>query len=106
MWLKCLLAVTYALRWLSQAEIPAVVNAPAFEEWVTRGSFPDGTIFHQHYDYSEAFADAVAAVPAHLVTILRDPYDAFVSLYFQMQNQGERHAALGRPQAIMIGKPI
>jgi hypothetical protein len=80
----------------------------AFRAWVEGGRFPDQSIFHQHYDYSEEFCDLAAAVPAVVTTIIRDPYDQFVSLYFFVQAQAgsSKRAAKGRAADIMVGKPI
>src|SRR5215213_5337285 len=105
-WLKCLLGSIYDLRWLKDAEIPPRPEPALFEEWVERGGFPDGTIFHQHYRYSEEFCRAVEAVPAHLVTIVRDPYDAFVSTYFTIQ-QRAANGNLGKSRSTALaGKPL
>ena len=81
-WLKCLLGSIYDLELLKKPEVPLRPDLNLFKEWVEQGGFRDGTIFHQHYRYSDEFCRAVEAVPAHLVTIIRNPYDAFVSGYF------------------------
>lgn len=99
-WLKCLLASTYQLDWLRGDESPAGSSLDDFEGWVGRGGFRDNSIFHHHYDYSEALSQAVSAVPAHLVTIIRDPYDSFVSLFYfvQAQASGDGNDARRRRQ--------
>jgi hypothetical protein len=105
-WLKCLLGSIYDLKWLKDAEIPSRPEPDLFEEWVEQGGFRDGTIFHQHYRYSEEFCRAVEAVPAHLVTIIRDPYDAFVSTYFTIQ-QRAAEGKLGKSRSTALaGKPL
>ena len=71
MWLKCLLGRAYGLRWLRSFETPVSADFPSLRTWLADGRFPDGTIFHQHYDYSAEVADALDAVPAHVVTIVR-----------------------------------
>jgi hypothetical protein len=106
MWLKCLLGSIYDLRWLKDVELPPRPEPELFEEWVERGGFRDGTIFHQHYRYSDEFCRAVEAVPAHLVTIVRDPYDAFVSTYFTIQ-QRAAEGKLGKSRSTALaGKPL
>jgi hypothetical protein len=105
-WLKCLLGSIYDLKWLKSAEIPPRPEPDLFEEWVEQGGFPDGTIFHQHYDYSEEFCRAVEAIPAHLVTIVRDPYDAFVSTYFTMQRHAATNSREGWKKAHLAGKSL
>jgi hypothetical protein len=105
MWLKCMLGLIYDLKWVKNAELP-LPELAAFKEWVDNGGFRDGTIFHQHYRYSDEFCRAVEAVPAHLVTIIRDPYDAFVSSYFTIQQRAADNN-LGRSKStVLAGKPL
>ena len=109
-WLKCLFSEVYGLEWLLGTEIPERNDLAAFKAWVERGGFPDGSVYHQHYPYSREFCDLAAAIPAHIATIIRDPYDQFVSLYFfvQAQADNEHRAAKGKTRVadVMIGKPI
>lgn len=111
-WLKCLLAAIYDLRPLGPKLSPARPEFDVFRAWVAAGGFRDGSVFHQHYDYSPALADAIAAVPARIVTIVRDPYDAFVSSYFTIQQRaasgtlgGEDDGKVTRA-VVMAGKPL
>jgi hypothetical protein len=106
MWLKCLLGRAYGLRWLRRFETPERVDLPALTSWLAANRFPDGTIFHQHYDYSPEVADALDAVPAHLVTIVRDPYDAFVSTYYTLQQHSAENNQKGRKFTELMGKPL
>jgi Sulfotransferase domain len=106
MWLKCLLARAYGLRWLQPFETPERPDLAALHVWLERRGFPHGTIFHQHYDYSPEIADAFAAVPAHLVTIIRDPYDAFVSTYYTLQQHAAAENVKGRKFTEIMGKPL
>lgn len=105
-WLKCLLAHIFDLRQLTSKETPTRPQFHLFKQWAEQGRFPDGTIFHQHYDYSDDLAAAIAAVPAHIVTIVRDPYDAFVSAYYNLQKHLEDGLRQGRRTDIMLGKPL
>ena len=106
MWLKCLLGQIYGLRWLPSGDIPGRPDTPLFTEWAAAGRFPDGTIFHQHYEYSDQLADAADRVPAHLVTIIRDPYDAFVSTYFTMQQHTPKTSERPRKRSDLYGKDL
>jgi hypothetical protein len=106
MWLKCLLSQIYGLRWLLAGDIPDRPETPLFTKWAAAGRFPDGTIFHQHYEYSDELADAADRVPAHLVTIIRDPYDAFVSTYFTMQQHNPKTAERPRKRSDLYGKDL
>lgn len=85
MWLKCLLGTIYDLRWLSPSEFPKRPNPEAFCQWVDAGHFPDGTIFHQHYPFDAALCDAADRAGVQLVTLVRNPYDAFVSTFFTLK---------------------
>jgi hypothetical protein len=105
-WLKCLLAHIYDLRPLLNRETPDRPQLHLLQEWVAAGSFPDGTIFHQHFDYSDELADLIEAVPAHAVTIIRDPYDGFVSSYFTIQQHKDDGLRSGRRTDVMVGKPL
>jgi sulfotransferase family protein len=106
MWLKCLLGSIYELEWLKRAEVPLRPDPADFKEWVEQGGFRDGTIFHQHYRYSEEFCRVVEAVPAHLITIIRDPYDAFVSTYFTIQQRAAEGNLKGGTSDVLAGKPL
>ncbi|MBA2597181.1 MAG: sulfotransferase domain-containing protein [Chloroflexia bacterium] len=105
-WLKCLLRHIYDLESLHGDKKPPT-QPREFQEWAERG-FPDGTIFHQHCQFSPALCDVIDAVPAHLVTIIRDPYDVFVSLYYWVQEQATHRQGRGkpRPKNGIAGKPL
>jgi hypothetical protein len=105
-WLKCILGHIYDLRPLTNRETPQRPQLDLFQTWLEGGNFPDGSIFHQHYDYSTDLADLVDAVPAHLVTIIRDPYDGFVSSYFTIQQHKDDGQRSGRRTDVMVGKPL
>jgi hypothetical protein len=104
--LKCILGNIYDLRPLTPQETPQRPQIDLLRAWLKEGSFPDGTIFHQHYDYSDELADLVDAVPAHTVTIIRDPYDGFVSSYFTIQQHKDSRQRSGRRRDILSGKPL
>lgn len=106
MWLKCLLGRAYGLRWLRPFETPGRPDHAALREWLAAGRFPDDTIYHQHYDYAPALAEELRSVPAHLVTIVRDPYDAFVSTYHTLQLHAENQNQKGRRFTELMGKPL
>jgi hypothetical protein len=105
-WLKCLLSGIYGLRPLTTQETPQRPQFEHLQAWLNEGNFPDGTIFHQHYDYSDELADLIDAVPAHAVTIIRDPYDGFVSSYFTIQDHKETGQRRGRRRDAIFGKSL
>jgi hypothetical protein len=105
-WLKCLLGTVYGLRPLSTQETPQRPQIELLQAWLDEGNFPDGTIFHQHYDYSDELADLIDAVPAHTATIIRDPYDGFVSSYFTIQEHKDSGQRRGRRRDAISGKSL
>lgn len=105
-WLKCLLGHIYDLRPLNKQETPRRPEFGLFKEWVEAGGFPDNSIFHQHYDYKTELVDLVESLPAHAVTIIRDPYDGFVSSYFTIQQHKDDGLRSGRRTDVMSGKAL
>ncbi len=105
-WLKCLLGHVYNLRPLRNQETPQRPQIDLLRVWLEGGNFPDGTIFHQHYEYKDELADLIDSVPAHLVTIIRDPYDGFVSAYFTIQQHKDTGRRSGRRTDAISGKPL
>ena len=106
MWLKCLLGRAYGLRWLRPFETPERPELASLLLWLAQDRFPEGTIFHQHYDYAPDVADAFAAVPAHIITIVRDPYDAFVSTYHTLQQHAQDDNRKGRKYTELMNRPL
>lgn len=106
MWAKCLLGTIYGLRWLKPAETPKRATLDCFRDWVAAGGFADGTIYHQHYEYDPAIPTILAGLPAHLVTLVRDPYDAFVSTYYTLQQHWEENNRRNRRMVELMGKPL
>lgn len=106
MWLKCLLSQIYELTWLKSDEIPNRPETDLFCAWAKAGGFRDGTIFHQHYRYSDELADSADRLPAHLVSIIRDPYDAFISTYFTIQQYAAGGNAKQRKHVETLGHAL
>ena len=107
-WLKCLLSAIYDLEWLTAERVPHGTDPEEFRLWVEAGSFPENAVFHHHYDYSETLCDVAETHGIHVATILRDPYDIFVSRYFFTQAQADHPKSWreNQPHDAMIGKLI
>lgn len=103
-WIKALLARTYQLTILSPPDIPRNIYELAL--WVAEDRFPPDSIFHQHFYPSEILFATCSQVRCHLVTILRNPYDTFVSLYHYIQRFSESYLEADDPGSKLIGKPI
>jgi hypothetical protein len=105
-WAKCMIAHALGLRPLATTELPEGPRFPELKEWLDAGKFPDETIFHQHYAYLPELADKVDAVPAHLVTVVRDPYDAFVSAYYSVQTVSGRRPGRSKRTSAILNAPL
>jgi hypothetical protein len=101
-----MIATFYGLRPLDGTEIPDGTRFVDLKQWIRAGGFPDNTIFHQHFRYSDDLADLIESVPAHLVTIIRDPYDTFVSTYFSVQRREGNPANRSRQMNTILDKPL
>jgi hypothetical protein len=105
-WIKCLLAAIYRLAVLED-ERKERITAESLPGWLTE-HFPEDSIIHIHNRCTTPLCDVIDAIPAHLVTIVRDPYDVFVSMYYWEQERSAR--GLGRdqprPRNAMYGKPL
>jgi hypothetical protein len=107
-WVECLLGTIYELKRKGGSKKPQATTITAVRQWVLAGGFRDGWIMHMHRGFRARFCDVMDAVPAHLVTVVRDPYDVFVSYYYwsqqRMPNDPERGER--RPRHRMVGKPL
>jgi hypothetical protein len=105
-WLKCLLSRIYDLDWLPPRK--QVGHRPdEVHAWVQRGGFLDNSIYFQHCRFSERLCDALEAAPAHLVTIIRDPYDVFISYYHWVQERLARgHGRRPHKRDVLAGRPL
>ena len=106
-WLKCLLSSIYDLDWL-RPSVQVGHRPDDVRAWAERDGFPDNSIYFQHCRFNAKLCDALEAVPAHLVTIIRDPYDVFVSYYHWVQERAARQHGRKRPHKrdILAGKAI
>jgi hypothetical protein len=83
-------------------EIPPTV--PTFIEHIEKTGLPDDIVFHQHYFPRHELLDFCKQHDIHLITLLRSPYEAFVSFYHYV-NKNREHFA-GTPTFAIYGKPI
>ncbi len=106
-WLKCILTEIYGLRVLGGRSKPET-RPRLVGEWIRQGGFPDDSIYHQHARFSAKLCRALLEAPAELVTVVRDPYDTFVSFYYWVQDRAEHGEGLAqeRPRSGLIGKPL
>lgn len=106
-WIKCLLGRIYDLEWIPPSQQPGH-RPDEVRAWAERGAIPDGSIYFQHCRFSERLCDALEAVPARIVTIVRNPYDVFVSLYDWTQERAARDHGRQkeRKRNDLVGKPL
>jgi hypothetical protein len=104
-WVRKLLCKIYALDDLNEdPQLDLGLRGEDFVNFVNSGRFPDNTIVQQHLFPSPSMLGAAECIFCHLVTVVRDPYDTFVSFYFYVNAMPQRFRHL-RP-GILIGKPI
>ncbi len=106
-WIKCLLGEVYGLELLKVKQKPGS-KGKQVREALEEGTFPDNTILHQHSSYHRRLAKALHAAPATIVTIIRDPYDVFVSYHrwIQEPDREGRKGSEDHPRNQMLGKPL
>ena len=94
-WVEHLLAEIYGLESV-QAPQYQIDDLGDLQAFLRNGLFPAGTIMHQHFLPSAEFFRSLTGMDVRLVSVLRHPYDMFVSLYFHVQNK--RHEFANRPE--------
>jgi hypothetical protein len=107
-WIGCLLSTIYGLQWPTPGGHAATGSPETLETFVRSGGFPDSSMFHHHTRFHRRLCDVIDAIPAHHVTIVRDPYDVFVSMYYWEQERSSRGLGRDRPRPrnAMYGKPL
>lgn len=107
-WIGCLLSTIYDLQWPTPGGHAATASPETLMAFSSSGGFPDGSMFHHHTRFNHRLCDVIDAIPAHHVTIVRDPYDVFVSMYYWEQERSSRGLGRDRPRPrhAMYGKPL
>jgi Sulfotransferase domain len=107
-WIECLLGTIYELHRMGGRAKPEATRPQAVRAWARAGGFSDGSIFHLHCRFNRKVCNIFEAVPAHIVTVVRDPYDVFVSYYYWTQQRVLMHREHGarRPRHRMVGKAL
>jgi hypothetical protein len=102
-WVDHLLAGAYGLTVIDEV---AAGQAEDLLRYHRNGRFLPNSVFHQHFWATDELIDAVRSIGAHLVTVLRDPYDMFVSFYHYVQRFPDGFVRNAEPAAAIIGKDI
>ena len=104
-WLRNLLCNVYGLVDLNERfgdEIP--LDADDFVEFAASRSLPDGYVLQQHFYPTERLLAFSAERDCRLVTLLRNPYETFVSFFHYVNRLPGRFE--GRPAQVLVGKAI
>ncbi len=109
-WTKCLLGYLYGLNELREKET-FVVNPRTLRHADRAHRFPDGVIDHMHARFTPKLVAELEALPAHVVTAVRDPYDLFLSYYRWVQTRSPKlgngvRTADQRLRSRMVGRPL
>ena len=104
--MRLILSRLYGLEDLNAVpeDIPGT-RGHSFLAFVFRGGFHDNSILQQHLRANDhKVLEGCDICGCQVVTLLRDPYDAFVSFYFYVNRMKRLFREL--PDGVMIGKPI
>ena len=102
-WLKNLLIRTYNLK---QGDDQPLGTFEDFAAFIKGGRFDDDTVIHLHPEPTDAYFDLADSVGATTITLLRNPYDVFVSLYHYVQRFKDELADTSNPLSVMIDKDL
>ena len=103
-WARNILANIYDLIDLNIHVDNVPRHAAEFSEFVEAGLFLDDSVLHQHFNPKPEVLAACEALDCHVVTLLRNPYDAFVSFYFYVNRHKRRFQGTASGQ--LIDKPM
>ena len=102
-WLKNLLIGAYDLK---QGDDQPLDTYEDFVEFIKGDRFDDDTVIHLHPEPTDAYFELADSVGATTITILRNPYDVFVSLYHYVQRFKDELADIDDPLSEMIDKDL
>ncbi len=102
-WLKNLLIGAYDLK---QGDDQPLDTYEDFVEFIKGDRFEDDTVIHLHPEPTDAYFELADSVGATTITILRNPYDVFVSLYHYVQRFKDELTDIGDPLSEMIDKDL
>lgn len=103
-WVRKIFSVMYDLEDLNESIKKVPETEIQFEQFVRRGAFKENAIMHQHLYPKPELLEAAESIDCHLISMLRNPYDAFVSFYFYINKFAERFT--DTPPGILIDKSI
>jgi hypothetical protein len=86
--LRCLLATSYGLVAADPREAPASSDLQQVDAWLSE--FPTGSVVNTDFAYAPELAEAARRHDVTLVSILRHPFDLFVSTHDVAQQRAAR----------------
>ncbi len=102
-WLKNLLIGAYNIK---QGDDQPLDTYEDFVDFIKGDRFDDDTVIHLHPEPTDAYFELADSVGATTITILRDPYDVFVSLYHYAQRFKDELINNHDPLSELINKQL
>ena len=104
-WLRNLLCSVYGLPDLNEQFGDGIpLDADDFVDFAASRILPDGYVLQQHFFPTERLLGFSTERNCRLVTLLRNPYETFVSFYHYVNRLPGRFE--GRPAQVLVGKAI
>lgn len=103
-WARKLFSHLYKLEDLNEGFGDVPEGVPGFLRFVQEGHFSDNTVLHSHLFPKPELLEAFQDLGVHLISIVRNPYDTFVSFYFYVNRLPQRFS--DKPAGVLIGKDI
>ena len=86
--LRCLLASAYGLELINSRSAPDGSDFAEITTWL--GELPERSVVHTSFRYTSQLKTLATKLGINLVTVLRHPFDLFVTIYDVAQHRAEK----------------